>query len=239
MADNVTLPGTGAVVAADEVGGVVYQRVKLALGADGAAADLAPGQGLMATSVPVAIASNQSDIPVTLDGEAVAVTDNNGSLTVDGEVTVSAPDIVVTVTPTMDTSAYASGDLLFDSTEVVNAVRANGGYAILESLTIIDKSDQKMAFTLLFANAATDFGTLNSAPNPDDTGAATVIGHVPVSIGDYIDLGGASVACVRNIGLLLKAGAATTSIYVAGINGTGAPTYGASDLVLQIGLLRS
>lgn len=230
MADNVTLPGTGAVVAADEVGGAVYQRVKLALGADGAAADLAPGQALMAASVPVVIASNQS---------AVAVTDNSGSLTVDGDVTVTSPDIVVTVTPTLDTSAYASGDLLFDSTEVANAVRANGGYAILESLTIIDKADQKMAFTLLFANAATDFGTLNSAPDPDDTETATVIGHVPVSTGDYIDLGGASVACVRNIGLLLKAGAATTSLYIAGVNGTGAPTYGASDLVLQIGLLRS
>lgn len=66
MADNVTLPGTGAVVAADEVGGAVYQRVKLALGADGAAADLAPGQGLMAASVPVAIASNQSAVAVSL-----------------------------------------------------------------------------------------------------------------------------------------------------------------------------
>lgn len=239
MADNITLPGTGAVVAADEINGTVYQRVKLALGADGAAADLAPGQGLMAASVPVTIASNQSDVPITLDGETVAVTDNNGSLTVDGEVTISAPDIVVTVTPTLDTSAYASGDLLFDSTEIANAVRANGGCAILESLTIIDKADQKMAFTLLFANAATDFGTLNSAPDPDDTETATVIGHVPVSTGDYIDLGGASVACVRNIGLLLMAGAATTSLYIAGVNGTGAPTYGASDLIFQIGFLRS
>lgn len=66
MADNVTLPGTGTVVAADEVGGVVYQRVKLALGADGAAADLAPGQAAMAASVPVAIASNQSAVAVSL-----------------------------------------------------------------------------------------------------------------------------------------------------------------------------
>jgi hypothetical protein len=48
-----------------------------------------------------------------------------------------------------------------------------------------------------------------------------------------------SVACIRNLGLLLKAGASTTSIYIAAVNGTGTPTYGASDLVLQIGLLRS
>jgi hypothetical protein len=73
MADNVTLPGTGAVVAADEVGGAVYQRVKLALGADGAAADLAPGQGLMAASVPVAIASNQSAVAVSVGPSAAIV----------------------------------------------------------------------------------------------------------------------------------------------------------------------
>jgi len=230
MADNVTLPGTGAVVAADEVGGAVYQRVKVAVGADGAAADLAPGQAAMAASLPVVIASNQSAVPVS---------DNSGSLTVDGDVTITSSDIVVTVTPTLDTSAYASGDLLFDSTEIANAVRANGSTAILESITIIDKDDQGMAMSLLIANAATDFGTPNSAPNPDDDETATVIGWVPVATGDYIDLGGARVACIRNIGLLLKAGAATTSLYIAGINGTGTPTYAASGLVLQVGLLRS
>lgn len=74
MADNVTLPGTGSSVAADEIGGNLYQRVKIAVGADGAAADLAPGQVAMAASLPVAIASNQSAVPIT---------DNSGSLTVD------------------------------------------------------------------------------------------------------------------------------------------------------------
>lgn len=38
MPDNVTLPGTGAVVASDDVGGVQYQYVKLDLGGNGASA---------------------------------------------------------------------------------------------------------------------------------------------------------------------------------------------------------
>lgn len=259
MADNVILPGTGSSVAADDIGGALYQRVKVSLGADGAAADLAPGQGLMAASVPVAIASNQSAVPVSGTfwqatqpvsiAATVAVTDNSstlsvddgaGSLTVDGDVTVTSPDLVVTVTPTLDTSAYASGDLLFDSTEVANAVRTNGSTAILQSVTLLDKADQGVAMTLLFANAATDFGTLNSAPDPDDAECATVLGIVRIATADYIDLGGAKVATASNIGLLLKAGAATTSLYVAGVNSTGTPTYGAaSDLVLQLGFLRS
>jgi len=152
---------------------------------------------------------------------------------------VGSPDIAVTVTPTLDTDAYASGDLLFDSTAVANAVRVAGGTCLLESVTIVDKADQGVAFTLLIANAATDFGTLNAAPDPDDTEAGTVIGWVPVTADDYADLINSKVACVRNIGLLLKATAASTSLYVAGVNGTGTPTYAASDLVITLGLLRS
>ena len=152
---------------------------------------------------------------------------------------VGTSDIVVPVTPTLDTNAYASGDLLFDSTAVADAVRAAGGTALLESVTVIDKDDQGVAFTLLIANAETDFGTLNAAPDPDDTEAATVIGHVAVATTDYVDLGGARVACVKNIGLMVKAAAGSTTLYVAGVNGTGTPTYTAAGLVMNLGFLRS
>lgn len=40
MADNISVTaGSGTIVAADDVGGVLYQRVKLAIGADGSASD--------------------------------------------------------------------------------------------------------------------------------------------------------------------------------------------------------
>jgi hypothetical protein len=53
MADNVGYtPGTGATVAADDISGVLYQRVKLSLGADGAAVD-APGDGTNGMKVNV------------------------------------------------------------------------------------------------------------------------------------------------------------------------------------------
>lgn len=39
MADNTTLPGTGDVIASDDIGGVKYQRVKMTFGADGSATD--------------------------------------------------------------------------------------------------------------------------------------------------------------------------------------------------------
>ena len=41
MADKVaSTPGSGATIAADDIGGVLHQRVKISVGADGTAADL-------------------------------------------------------------------------------------------------------------------------------------------------------------------------------------------------------
>lgn len=66
MADNIgTTPGTGATVAADDVGGVLHQRVKLSIGADGSATDLAFGQGVKAASLPVTVASDQGALTVS------------------------------------------------------------------------------------------------------------------------------------------------------------------------------
>lgn len=52
MADNVQItPGTGATIAADDISGTLHQRVKLSLGADGAAADAVSGAGAVGTGV--------------------------------------------------------------------------------------------------------------------------------------------------------------------------------------------
>lgn len=232
MADNVTLPGTGGIIASDEVGGAQYQRIKIALGAEGAAADLAPGQAAMAASVPVAIANNQSGVPVTIATAPALVA---------GEAqvgTVGSPDNIVTVTASLDTNIYADGDVLFDTQEIALAARVNGGTTILQSIVVSDINDQGQGFDLIFFNANTSLGTENSAPDIDDTEVLTVIGRVQVGAGAFYDLVANRVACVTGIGLLMKAGAATTSIYVAGISrGTG--TYTAAGLQIQFGFMRN
>lgn len=59
MADNVTItPGAGATVAADEIGGILWQRVKVTFGSDGSATDVDAANGL-----PVNI--ENASIPVT------------------------------------------------------------------------------------------------------------------------------------------------------------------------------
>lgn len=133
MADNMNVQeateGTLRVVGADEVtrnGNTELQQiVKISLGAEGACDLLLDsGQQTMANSMPVAIASNQSAIPIT---------DNSGSLTVDNEGTFavqaaqsgtwSITDISGTVSlptgaateakqPALGTAGSASSDVL-------------------------------------------------------------------------------------------------------------------------------
>lgn len=51
MADNVGYtPGSGATVAADEIGGVLHQRVKIGVGADGTATDVSSANPMPAVA---------------------------------------------------------------------------------------------------------------------------------------------------------------------------------------------
>lgn len=68
MADNVAItPGTGATVAADDVGGlgILWQRMKLGLGPDGSALDLT---GAIAATQSAAVAGNLA-VPVAQIGQ--------------------------------------------------------------------------------------------------------------------------------------------------------------------------
>lgn len=151
---------------------------------------------------------------------------------------VKMSDSVVTITCSLDTSAYADGDVLFDTQEIAGAVRANGDVAILQSIHVVDINDQKVSFDLVFFNANTSLGTENSVPDINDTEVLTTIGRVNIPASAYIDLGANAIATVNTVGMLLKAGAATTSLYVAGIT-LGAPTYTASGLQISFGFLRN
>lgn len=77
MADNFDFtPGTGATGAADDVSGVLYQRVKLDAGGDGVAVPVVAGTQLAAASLPVALSSDGTF--ATLSGaltEAAPATD--------------------------------------------------------------------------------------------------------------------------------------------------------------------
>lgn len=144
---------------------------------------------------------------------------------------------VVDLTLSLDTSAYADGDVLAATQEVASVTRENGGPALLESINLLDEDDNGTALDLVFFDANVALGTENSAPNISDANARNILGIVSIATGDYVDLGGARVALKRDLGLILKAASGSRSIYVAAITRGGTPTYTASGIKIRFGFL--
>ena len=206
MADNVTITqGAGTNVATDDVGGVHFQRVKLDVGTDGASTPVV-------TTLPVNLVAGETHL---------------GQIGAEGDL--------IDVTLTLDTSAYADGDVMADTQTVSNAVRVTSGRAILQSIAVIDEDDQGQTFDILFFSANRSLGTENSTPSISDANARDFLAVVRISSSDYLDLGGVKVATRAGLGLLLEA-SGSRDLYVGTII-RGAATYTASGVRLRLGFL--
>lgn len=150
---------------------------------------------------------------------------------------VSLPFDVISVTPAIQAAAYDTGDVLFNGTATItDAMRVNGGRGELRSINVLDKADQGAKITLVFFSVTRSLGSANGAPSISDADAADILGYVVIDTADYLDVGGAKFATLRNVGLLLEADAASRDIFVSAIV-TGTPTYGStSDLVFRFGI---
>lgn len=198
MADNYAFTaGSGTTAAADDVGGVLYPRAKLAHGADGSATDV----------------STTSPLPA------------------------SAPLQWIQVTPTLDTSIYASGDLLFDVTTITSAALATGSAVMLESCIVTDEDEQSTAIDLYITNVSTTVGTVNNAVALTDALSRGLQAYIPILAADFKDVGGATVAqpdsCKRINVVCETSGSA--NLYLIGICRSGTPTYTANGLRISLG----
>jgi hypothetical protein len=116
MADNVGYtPGTGATIAADDIGGVLHQRVKIGVGADGTAVDVSTANPMPVTA-PGGIAVTGALTDAELRAAAVPV---SGPLT-DVElraaaVPVSVPLAVSATILTLTTAATGTNWTAFGS----------------------------------------------------------------------------------------------------------------------------
>jgi len=135
VADNVSItPGSGATVAADDIGGVLHQRIKLGLGADGSATDALGGAGAVASGVQrVTLAS---DDPAVTDLAAIEVLLTTISTRLTNELigeyeTVAASQTAQVLGGTGATGDYLAGVL------IVPATTSPGNVIILDNATSI------------------------------------------------------------------------------------------------------
>lgn len=179
MADNTTLnTGTGGdVIATDDISGVKYQRVKIVLGADGI---------------------NAGDVS---SSNAMPISDNGGSITVDGSVTVSGTVTANAGTGTLNVSVQnasipVTGTFWQATQPVSGTITANAGTGTMNvsvQNASIPVTDNAGSLTVdnsgTFAVQAAQSGTWTLGANSGvDIGDVTInnadISPIPSKIGD-------------------------------------------------------
>lgn len=150
---------------------------------------------------------------------------------------IGGNSVVAEVTLTLDTSIYASGDVLADTQEIANAIRVNAGTGVIHSLIILDKDDQAQALDVVFFKTNVSLGSENSPVSITDANADEILGIVEVLAGDYVDLVNSQLVTVTDVGIVVVADAAATSLWV-GVISRGTGTYTASGITMKIGILQ-
>ena len=149
----------------------------------------------------------------------------------------------VRITPTSFAgTTNAQSEVLFNPTEVANAVAHNGGAALLKSISIVDYDDNaEDDYELYFSQLGTnDLGTLGAAIDITDAelvvnkslGWVAVPGVADNAIGDMV---ASRVSTVTDINLVVQAEADSSSIFVGCVCGTAETVSTASGLELILG----
>lgn len=246
MADNVAITaGSGTTIATDDVAGVHYQRVKLAVGvADSAVlighleddAHQSGDGGIM----PLAVRKDSAAVTSGSDGDYSAlIVDAQGRQWVrPAPVTVR-----IQITPTISSgSAYASGDVIGGSSASIalaNAARISGGSGIVQSITVLDKTQaQRAAMDIIFFDRSVTAAADNAAVATSDGDMVYCLGVVP--IGPYNTAWPGTplnaISTLLNVGLPFVLNG--TDLHVV-IVSRGTPTYGStSDLVFSFTILQ-
>lgn len=120
----------------------------------------------------------------------------------------ATPANVITVTPVVSaTPDYAAGDAVGGKQTLTGAARKeSGGEVVLQSLTVIDKSNQKKDLTILIFDSDPTVATItDNSAFVFSTDISKLIGKVNVADTDYETIDSIAIATLRNLGLELKA----------------------------------
>lgn len=160
------------------------------------------------------------------------VVGTDGSMISNGAGAVVTPTVTVSTTP-----AYAAGDSVGGKLTLTSAVRVSGGIALLQSVVILDRANQKPAGTLLIFDSDPSAATItDNAAFVYSTDDLKVVAAIPVATTDYITINSKAIANIRNIGALVKAASGTT-LYAAFVL-TSTPTFAATTNVqIELGLI--
>jgi hypothetical protein len=141
-----------------------------------------------------------------------------------------------------------SGDLMFDTTEISNALAIKGGSGILQSVVAIvtdhatDTSGTGSNITgpwkLVITSDSTSIGTVSDAVGADTSTRAVLDGICCiVDMTSVTDHGYFGVFSKQNIGAVVQAASSSRSLYAYGITDS-ANDYNGSTITLRLGFVQ-
>lgn len=188
MANNKTgkdAAGATFTYATDDVAGVDYPIVKLAVGDEDSSSRISTANPLPVDPGTPSLGASEQVI-----GAAV------------GKLVAVQPVFVV------DTAVYAAGDVVGGEIALTNAMRVTSGTGMLHSLTLVDTGNVKPEFNILLFNSNPGGTYADQSPPTLGTDAAKVIGEISVATADWTTYDAAvdfAVANLDGIGKLVAA----------------------------------
>lgn len=134
-------------------------------------------------------------------------------------------------------AAYSAGNAVGGKRTLTNAVRTPGT-GILQSVTILDRANQKAAMTVFIFDQNPAAATITDrAAFVFSTDDLNVIAQVNFSAGDYTTTNSKAVACISGLNIPLKAASGTT-LYAAVVT-SGTPTFAnTTDVQVEFGIFQ-
>jgi len=147
---------------------------------------------------------------------------------------------LVSVEPTLQTEAYASGDQMGTANRIQDALDDTKGTGALLSLVVVDKGKIGQPFDILFFN---EEPTISSADNAalnisDSEMASKFLGRIQIGATDFIDNGASYDVTKTQVGFLFQSIAKSRDIWFV-LQSKGAPTFlTTTPLTLKFGVIQ-
>lgn len=143
---------------------------------------------------------------------------------------------VIEVTPTIDTSAYTTGDLIGTKLTLAGSGNESLGSGFIESVEITDLDKETVDIDVVIFDAdpsGTTF-TDNAAFDPADADLVNIVCVIPVT--SHFDFNDNGVSIVKNVGCPYKLAVGSTSLYAALVSRASVTYTSAADLKLRVGI---
>jgi len=187
-------------------------------------------------SNPSLLATVTSSNALKVDGSAVTQPISNLSLT----SLEAAGGFTIEIPVTGSTGAYSVNNSIGGKFTLNNAIRVTGKSTVLQSIQIMDRSNQKPAGNLLFFNTDPTSATIiDKSGFSSSINDKNICGIVPIGTADYITIGAANkaYASIGGLGKVLTPLNGTNLFSAFVTNGTPSLS-GVNDLQFQFGFIR-